>query len=200
MKNGIHISLVVICDDDCTYAGENFMVKNGIPNIIRCFSCNGTAIVGRCTFQRLYDSCLTCATQVILTKTIKSKTEKNPSVYIPNTNGSELIVFADSLDKAHAFARRLSWNYERQKRKKVFVLGGKSIFEQFINIDWIDDIYIVQFYEEFSKDFGSIDVDRDWKTVDVIFNEKYDIVRLEKRDRPLREFDDPCDYNAVYIS
>jgi len=193
MKYGINVNLVIICDEEDNYADDKSIYENDVQEVLRNFTHSGAVIAGRKTYNKLYNSSLGSRIQVILTKTLNQKSEKKSHVYLPNTNGFSTVVLADSIEKSHAFVRRLFWDGKNYNKRDVFILGGRSVFNQFVDSDLVDNIYLVQFYDNFDKNFGSIDFDREWKTVDVMFNDKYDIIKLEKRDHPLTEFDDPCE-------
>ena len=199
MHKKIKINLVIICDEDDVFCDEHSFNKGnvkGVLDTVRRMTDNGTVIVGRKTYENVYDSYIAGKTQIIFTS--KNKSKPTSSVYVPQTDGISMTVYSDSWDKTYAFARRLSWNAATQNRREVYIIGGFSLFKDVLNnYDDIDTIKLIQFYSSFShlRGFNShlCDIDRSWKTVDVKFGDMYDIITMTKRDKYLTDFDDPCE-------
>jgi len=188
-------NIVIICNEDNVLCEDEILDKlfkdkdfnSTFYNLVR----NKVTMLGRKCWNENFNRELFGKICIIMSKTQNHKKIFNGyRETTPIVGGATMLLYADSFDKALAYARRLTIN-EGDEEKTVFILGGFSVLKQ--SLDFVDNIYMFQIY---SKNHGNKTLkinDNLWHANVLGIFDNFDFIKLIKRSKVLDEFGDPTE-------
>jgi len=188
-------NIIVICDEDdilCENDNLNKLFEDQDFNMLFYnLINNGITIIGKNSWIKNYKEETFGKICIVMSKTQNHKKYFNGyRETTPIVGGTTMLLYADSFDKAFAYARRLTIN-EGDEEKTVFILGGFSVLKQ--SLDFVDNIYMFQIY---SKNHGNKTLkinDNLWHANVLGIFDNFDFIKLIKRSKVLDEFGDPTE-------
>lgn len=120
---------LIVCTDNNNGIGKNNKIPWNCKEDMKFFkniTKNNVVIMGRKTWESLPKK-LSDRVNIVLTKSPEKLIEKSPDYLFSNLN--DLLTF---IDKNHK---------KKFKSKKIFVIGGSSIYEQFLKLRLVYEIY-----------------------------------------------------------
>ena len=188
-------NIVIICNEDNVLCEDEILDKlfkdkdfnSTFYNLIR----NKVTMLGRKCWNENFNRELFGKICIIMSKTQNHKKIFNGyRETTPIVGGATMLLYADSFEKAFAYARRLTIN-NGDEEKDAFILGGYSVLEQ--TIDSADNIFMFQFYSTNNKNRVLNLNDNKWYANVLGIFDNFDFIKLIKRNKLLDEFGDPTE-------
>lgn len=188
-------NIVIICNEDNVLCQKEILDKlfkdKDFNSIFYNLVSSKVTILGRKCWNDNFNKELFGKICVIMSKTQNHKKIFNGyRETTPIVGGQTMLLYADSFEKAFAYARRLTI-LEGDEEKTVFILGGCSVLEQ--TIDSADNIFMFQFYGTNNENKVLNLNDNKWYANVLGMFDDFDFIKLIKRNKLLDEFGDPTE-------
>lgn len=85
---------------------------------------------------------------------------------------STTIEYKDNLNSFNDIENLIKWLEELPKGEEVFIIGGKTLYQQFLDKDLVDEMYISHIYNSQKGDVRFPFID--WKQWEIVKKKKYD--------------------------